>query len=39
MQSLQDLEVAMNMDLQTVSAWAKQWLIGFNIPKTEGIIF
>ena len=37
--NLQDLEGVLNHDYQIISAWSKQWLVDFNLNKTEAILF
>ena len=37
--SILDIEGIINHDLQLLAAWAKQWLIKFNLLKTEAILF
>ena len=37
--NLADLEGILNHDLQIISVWAKQWLVDFNLNKTEAMLF
>ena len=37
--NINDIEGILNHDLQSMSAWSKQWLVSFNPLKTEAILF
>ena len=37
--SIRDIESILNYDLLVLSTWRKQWLVDFNLSKTEAIIF
>ena len=36
---IDEMEILLNTDMNTISEWAKQWLVTFNPNKTEAIIF